>query len=331
MPARHLKSAPRYRRMGLVTALVGLLLAAVGGLVTSPASAANTAPVKIVIDQVSSDVTAPSGTPSGAVPYVLVQAGHTFHVQVSFYDATGAPASFQQDTKLAITSNRGTLTPSTGTAPGGKTSATLDTSLPTAANQVSLTVAVAGRKGARTVTAGTSTKDQFFDVVSDLKPVQTEPNVSTQAGIGGDDSSCTNATKADPVCGSLILPHGAQSSGALLTLGACDTTYAGCSSTKGSVVQALADLSGLYTKSDPATLVVTCDKTLCGTGAIRDIPFKFSLDGNGEITDVAQPCPAKSTVGAEAACVDYVQSKRDGAGDTHLYLLFDQDMRGSVG
>jgi hypothetical protein len=30
-------------------------------------------------------------------------------------------------------------------------------------------------------------------------------------------------------------------------------------------------------------------------------------------------------------CVDYVQSKRDGSGDTHLYLLTDRDMRTGIG
>ena len=29
-------------------------------------------------------------------------------------------------------------------------------------------------------------------------------------------------------------------------------------------------------------------------------------------------------------CVDYRQSKRDNAGDLHLYLLFTQDARGSM-
>jgi hypothetical protein len=34
---------------------------------------------------------------------------------------------------------------------------------------------------------------------------------------------------------------------------------------------------------------------------------------------------------AGVPCVDYVQSKRDGSGDTHLYLLTDQDLRGGIG
>ena len=49
---------------------------------------------------------------------------------------------------------------------------------------VSLTVAVAGGKLARTVTPGTSRTDQLFDVVSELR---FEPaTTGFQQGIGGD-------------------------------------------------------------------------------------------------------------------------------------------------
>ncbi len=153
---------------------------------------------------------------------------------------------------------------------------------------------------------------------------------AASAGIGGDDNSCTQATTANPVCGVLVLPYGAPS-GVLLSLGACDTTYAKCGSTKGAVVQALVDLSGgSYSKTSPATLVVKCDKSLCGGGAIQNVHLNFSFDGNTPLAP-ASACPAKSTVGPDQeACVDYVQSKRDGSGDTHLYLLFARDLRGGI-
>ncbi|QNN52670.1 hypothetical protein [Nocardioides mesophilus] len=330
MRATRSSKTPRRRRLALVLALLGSLIAAVGGLVVSTASAASPAPVTIVIDGVTSDVQAPTGTPGAAVPYVLVQAGGTIHVRVSFYDVYGAPASFQKDTPLVITSDQGGPTPATVTAPRGMTSVTLDTSLPVAANQVSLTVSVPGKAG-RTVTPGTSTADQRFDVVNELRFVDSAPNSSFEQGIGGDDSNCQYATPADPVCGTLILPHGAQSSQVLLSLGVCDTTYAGCGSTSGAVVQALAQLDGLYTDTDPAALLIKCDKTLCAGGAIQDQHLSFSLNGNDALA-TAEACPAKATLGAgQDACVDYVQSKRDGSGDTLLYLLFTQDMRGSVG
>ena len=332
---------PRWRLF--VLALVGCLSVAIGGFVTSTATAVSpTAPVRMILTGVTSTVAAPAGTPSGAVPYVLVQAGGSFTVHVSFYDSSNAPTSFSNDTTLSVTSNRGKLSPATGVAVKGATSADITTSLATPANQVSVTVAVASGqfKGlsasssdgtpAFTFIDGSQIPDQRFDVLAELhspSPV----GAGGALGIGGDDDSCTNATSAKPVCGILNLPFGASSS-VVLALGACDPSYAACGSNKGAVVQALADLSGLgYTKSAPALLVVKCDKSLCGGGAIQNVHLEFSLGGNDALS-LAGPCPAKNTIGAnQSACVDYVQSKRDGSGDTHLYLLFDQDMRTSVG
>jgi hypothetical protein len=319
----------RHPRVGLALALVASMLAAGVAMTSSSASAAPPAPVSIVIDAVTSDVAAPGGTPQGAVPTVLVKVGDTAHVRVSFFDATGAPAAFNKDTTLAVTSDREGMSQLTRTAVKGATSATLDVRFAAAVNQVSLSVAVPGKAGS-TIAPGVSSPGQRFDVVSALRFVAAAPNTSLQQGIGG-DSECLNATEANPVCGIVILPHGAQSSQVLLSLGACDSSYAGCGSTRGSVVQALTGLTGLYTKTDPATLLIKCDKSLCTGGAISDQHLSFSLNGNDAL-GTAEPCPAKGTVGAsQPACVDYVQSKRDGSGDTLLYLLFTQDMRGSVG
>jgi hypothetical protein len=323
-------AGPASTRRLLVLSLVACLVAAIGGLFTvgTATAASPTAPASIVIDTVSSAQAAPSGTPGTAVPYVLVKAGDPFVVHVSFYDASGAPASFNNDTTLAIGSNAGTLSPSTGVALKDAMTADLTTSLPTAANQVSLTVGVANAKLARTVTAGTSAPAQLFDVLKDLRLEGSTPNF--QQGIGG-NANCTDATKADPVCAVVILPVGAASSNVLLSLGSCaDSTYTGCGSSRGSVVQTLADLSGLYSNTAPATMLFKCDKSLCGGGSIQDKHVSFSLLGNSAL-QTAPACPAKGTVGdGQVACLDYVQSQRDGAGDTLLYLLFTQDMRGSL-
>ena len=119
----------------------------------------------------------------------------------------------------------------------------------------------------------------------------------------------------------------------LLSLGACTGTadpYAKCNA-RGVVVQTLANLTGLYPKDDPATVIMKCDKTLCGTGAIQALFLNYSLLGDASLTK-AEACPRKNTIGADQdACVDYVQSKRDGFGDTHLYLLLTRDARVSVG
>ena len=327
----HVPASPtnRRRRLPLLLALVAAISLAVGGTTWSASGAPPTTPVRISLDSVTSDVTAPGGTPSGAVPSVIVQIGGTVHLGVSFYDASGAPASFSKDTTLLVTSNRPGLTQLTGTAFKDATTATLDVRFTQAVNQVSLTVSVPGRAGAG-ITPGTSSPGQIFDVLSQLQFADSSPNNSFQKGIGGDNSQCANATSTQPVCGIVILPHGAQSSTVLLSLGACDSTYAGCGSTRGFVVQTLADLSGLYSRTDPATLLIKCDKTLCAGGAIQKTQLSFSLNGNDPLA-LAPSCPAKGTVGPDqTACVDYVQSHRDNSGDTLLYLLFPNDMRGSV-
>jgi hypothetical protein len=340
--------APRWRLF--VLTVVGCLAVAVGGFVTSTATAVSpTAPVKMILTSISSGVTAPTGTPTGAVPRVLVQASGTattppanslFTVQVNFYDALGNPASFSKDTALSISTPSGTLTTSTGVAPAGADHATITTSLATPANQVSLTVVAGSKKTGLTASSsdgtaaftfidGSQIPDQRFDVLSELHE-PTPVGAGGTTAIGGDDDSCTNATSTRPVCGILSLPLGA-SSDVVMSLGACDATYAACGSNKGAVVQALADLGPGYTLTSPATLIVKCDKALCGGGAIQNVHLEFSLLGNDSLHQ-AESCPAKNTLGAgQDACVDYVQSKRDGSGDTYLYLLFDQDMRTSVG
>jgi hypothetical protein len=340
------------RRRGALITLLAALVLALGGLVTTSAVAAgtppaNTAPASIVVDSITSDVVLPGNLPGGSVPRVVVQAGGTFHVNVSFYDADGLPASFNKDTTLTIASNVGTLTKTTGTASRGHETATIDTALKTAVNQVVLTVG--SGTGAKALTPGVSyipgvgdtppVKDLRFDVVSDLKPdVTATDGTAFQAGIGG-DSDCTNATKANPVCEIVILPHGAGSH-VVMSVGVCDpdtsSAYAPCHSgdrgTGGAVVQALfAQSVTPYTPDNPATIIVKCDKTLCGTGPIHDLTLAFSESGNGALAD-AGPCPAKGTTDSVGTpCVDYVQSKRDGSGDTHLYLLTPNDMRIGIG
>lgn len=311
----------RRRALWLLLASLGLALPL---LVVGSATAANTTPVTIVIDGVRSGFTDPKSP--GTDPTYVFLAGDTVHIDVSFYDANNQPASFNTDTKLSIQSSAGTPSPSTVVVPKGQESWTLDTSLGTAANQVVLTVSVAGGKGARTVTPGSSA-DQPFDVVSQLRSLSSSTNFAE--GIGG-DQNCSIATKDAPVCGILLLPNGAASN-VLLTAGACDgTTYTPCS-TKGAVIQTLFADGGLYTSTAPATLLMKCDKLRCGTGAIWKVPVYFSLSVTGDLQPVP-PCPGKNTLAdGQQMCVDYVQSQRDGSGDTYLYILFTKDARVGMG
>lgn len=330
-------AAPR-RRLALL--LVAVLAAALGGFVTQTATAAPAGSTAIRIDRVYSDVAVPTGLPTGAAPYAVVKTGGTFSVDVSFVDARGRSTFFNAPTTIALalktSSNPGAvLTSQDVTVAKGQRTAVITGSIGAATNQVVLTVQTADG-----LVTGDSRDDQRFDVLKDYNSAAPAP----EQGIGGSDGSCSSATPTAQVCGTLLLPNGAASEKVFMSLGACDATdYTRCGNRLGgSIVQVLADLTApnpnpehaeidLYTKTAPATLIIKCDTSLCGTGAIQGIPVNFSLAGNGALAPTPA-CPRKGTVGNnQDVCVDYVQSKRDGASDTILYLLFTRDLRGGIG
>ena len=289
------------------------------------------APTRIQIDSIESPRAAPPDTPPDAVPNVLVQVHDVIEVHVSFWDGEDA-AAFNRDTELRLTSSVGAFTVHEATALAGESDAILTASFSDAVNQVEISVDdyATGKKA--TAIEG-DTADQVFDVLH-LVLADGQANGSYQRGIGG-EQACTTATRAEPVCGYLSLPLGAQGGQVVLSTGECGSEqdlYAPCLDGKGVVLQVLAGMAGLgYGPGTPATMIVRCDKSLCGSGAIRNSSLNFSLDGNGNLGDVVS-CLAKGTLPApETPCLDYVQSKRDGSGDTHLYFLFDKDARVSVG
>ena len=328
MRATQPTAAGRPRHPALVLALVVSLLAAAGLVTSGVASAASPVPTTMRIDRVYSGTPIPEGI-GIATPTLLAQVNDTVTIEVSFLDSTGAAASFTKDTAVVVTSNRGAFTQVTRTIDKGATSDTIDVRFPTAANQVELVVTVPAKGGASLVArTADNAATQVFDVVNELKTAPAASKQYLQQGIGG-DADCQSATVKKPVCGILTLPNGAASTLVALSVGSCDGVN--CVNPGGSVVQALANLTGLYTDEAPATLLLKCDKSLCGGGAIQSHTVRFSQAATGTL-EQAEPCPAKRTLGdGQAACVDYVQSTRDGSGDTLLYLLFTQDMRGSIG
>ena len=346
-------TAPRRR---LVLLLMAVLATAFGGSLTHTATAGSAAPstgnspTRIVIDRVYSNVPVPSGLPTGAQPYVVVKKGDSFLVEVSFTDAKGRSTFFDVPTTLSMSLKSSSTVPTV--PPGavlilgnvnvakGQRTAVLTGSIADAMNQVVLTVKTVGDPALTPALTTDSGLGQRFDVLSTYNSA----TPAAEQGIGGSDEKCASATAGAPVCGTLLLPNKAASSQVFMSLGPCDSTaYTNCGNRLGgSIVQVLADLTApdpanpgqeidLYTNSSPATLILRCDTSLCGTAAIRGIPVNFSLSGNGALGP-APACPRKGTVGAsQKLCVDYVQSKRDGASDTILYLLFTHDLRGGIG
>lgn len=320
---------PRFgRRSSFFTAAavaaLATLLAATGVAGTAHAAGAVSS---LKIAAVFSGTTAPPGTPDGAVPPVIVQAGQQVSVVVNFFDSTGAPASFTGKTTLAVTSSVGDST--TAPVPAGVTTATIPLTVNTAANQVTVTVNATGAD-AKKVTG--DTWGTPFDVQRLVNFRDAQPT-AFQQGIGGSSNDCAEVTSTNPTCGLVVLPNGANGTQILLSLGACDgtsSTYAACDK-KASVVQFLADLGStapLYSITSPATVIYKCDKTLCGTGSIQNNKIFYTLSGSGAIATQAQACPAKNTMAAPGQmCIDFVQSKRDNFGDTYLFVLTDRDAR----
>jgi hypothetical protein len=146
--------------------------------------------------------------------------------------------------------------------------------------------------------------------------------------VGKTALECAEVTADNPLCATVILPQGSAGQ-VVLGTGVCDgTIYTKCSDARSFVLELLGDLGTGYTTTAPATVVLSCDKKFCGGGSIqRNVPV-FSQGGNTPLEGVPA-CPAKGVANAVGACVDYVQSTRDNAGDTHLYVLFTRDLRGS--
>ncbi|HEV2796718.1 MAG TPA: hypothetical protein VGV65_03790, partial [Nocardioides sp.] len=334
--------ASRHRHLALLFATclaVVLGLAVVNPAVAGKPSGGGTVlptPTRIVVTGVTSDFTRSDVFEDldGALPTVVVQAGGTLTVDVRFEDANGAAAAFKKDTTLRVTTNVGTLSSTTGKALKGQPTARITTSVTSVVNQVALTVAAPS--AAPVPAPGSSVT---FDVLSEIKPnVPASSGSAFAAGIGG-NAGCVSAEPATPVCGIVQLPRG-SSNNVLLSVGACDTDpaavyapcYQGPNGPGGAVVQSLFTQPAVpYSTSSPATVILKCDKTLCGTGSIRGLTVLYSLKGNDPLA-APGACPAKGVM-AEAgkACIDYVQSKRDGSGDTHLFLLTDRDIRTGIG
>jgi hypothetical protein len=254
------------------------------------------------------------------VPSVLVAQGQPFNLTVTL-TAAGAPAAFNKNTVLTLrATGPGALSPTSVTMPANLSDFTF-TGLrySTFANGVTVTASAPQKKG-----IPAATPSNAFDVLQTLKTDTAGPNQPFQDGSGPDN--CADVTAANPVCGLLVLPNGSNSN-VLLSTGSCANL--GCN-TKGTVTQVIADLSGLYTNSAPATIIMKCYRTVCGSGGVNKYTALASLSATGPLT-AAPACPAKGTLGTgQDFCTDYVQSTRDNSDQLLLYVLFDRDFRGSI-
>lgn len=224
------------------------------------------------------------------------------------------PLSYTKSVALSL-STAGTHAGSWSvTVPKSTKRATFSGAFTGAANDIAISISNDARKPADLVTGATGD----FDVLIDSKTAPA--NGLTGIGGGGGIGTSCNATPDEQVCADLVLPAGVAVGDGLLSLGVCDA------SCRSQLVQVLVGLNA--DRNNPATLVMKCDKTLCGGGAIKDTPLYVTLGADETPAGAAPACPSKGTVGSDQNfCVDYVQSTRDNAGDTILFLLFVDDLK----
>lgn len=315
-------SAGRSRLAAVASAAVSVVALALSPILTAagPASADSlSTPDYVTVSEVSGDaVTSP--VDGDSKPRVITAVGHSVVVTVSLWRSGTTPtaAAFTKDTAVTLTSGGESVST---TFPAATSTQTFATAVfASAVNKTTVTVTFPGLKGKRALPAASS--PTTFDV---LHFVATDSAGSGYArSVGKDGSDCGGqVSAANPYCATVLLPNGGGD--VVLGTGVCDgTAYTGCDPSS-YVFELLADLSG-YTTTSPATVILACDKVYCGKGSIqRNVP-RFTTSGNGDLSALP-PCPAKGLALASGGCVDYVQSTRDNAGDTYLWVLFARDAR----
>jgi hypothetical protein len=321
--------------------VAGSLLLAGAGLVVGPtgAVAAPTLPpthvaITSIVNTMPDAVTVPA-TPGA--PAALLRADDTFDLTVTLLDDKNRPAvvSNGQDTVVTLTLDTpaqfgGVNQAPTVTVPAKASSGTVrGLSLRATASDIKMTATVTGgTTAALALAAGTAGP---FNLVNKFVGVpitnKGEALTVSTAGVNNhcvvDDPALVSGSVQ--TCVELVAPRGV-SSDAVFSTGECRSTT-DCASS-GDLLQVLADLSGRgYDNKHPATVIINCDKSLCGNSGVPSLTVQASLNGGGPLS-AAPGCKKKGVIDAGLdLCVDYVQSTRDNAGDVHLYLLIARDAR----
>lgn len=316
----------RHRPVRLLVLATALTVAAAVGLPVSTAAASKPAPspVVITVTDVGSTVTTPD---TRGAPDDFVVVGGPLSVDVAFtLDGVPTPISDSRDVTLELSvvgssfaaGSTTSLVVSRGAVGGTFTGVVLAE----AANDVVLTVRATAPAN---VVDGVAPADSpVFDVARTFASVDGfdgDAGVTvSQEGVG---VPCTLAPDR-LTCVDLVLPA-IEGNGdvAFFSTGVCGGSVT-CAADR-DLLQVLAAFS--LPKENPATLIVKCAKSLCGNGSIQSNVVKASVEPRGALTDAA-PCSAKGVVDEGLDfCTDYVQSRRDGAGLTYLYLLMREDAR----
>jgi hypothetical protein len=300
--------------------LIGVLAAV--GLTGSPAVAAKPEPTPLPVVTVS--VSTPGVGLGGAVPAVLAKAGDPIALTLTTSAVFNNNVTFTLGVSVEDGSPDGVLSPNQVTLPANALSVGTTVTYSAVENGVTITPTVGGKGKPISFTPMSSSP---FD---SLRTLQFANQGTTVFGA----DTCTTTTP-ETNCGIAMLPLSFASERAALSTGATAGQCAGSPCKAGStVVQFIAALEG-YTAQAPATLIFRCDKTQCANGGVNKFKVYYTYLSSGPLDTVAPACLLKGqanvdpATGEPVACVDYVSSQRDNAGDTLLHFNFTHDVRGT--
>jgi hypothetical protein len=305
-------------------ALLGTALLATAWLVgtSTPASAAAPRALQIVSATTDGDL-----CPT-ADRCAILAAPQEFEILVRVVDRNGQPATVSRDTTVVLEklSGEGSLDPDGSQVTilkGGSEAKFENLTYSQSANPV-LRVRV---------TSGVQLNSDEITVPIAITAVRGNADRGTPLDL--DDPNCGAGngvpTSTEPTCGHLIT-KGAEGA-VVMSVGSCDGLGPNGTNpcrTIGEftalVVTVSADIK--HPQGEHSTMILSCDKVLCGGTGVPKLPVFFTLENTGPLNRVAAPACSKKGVLDEGvkACVDYVSSMRSDS-DLYLHVLFNLDAR----
>ena len=175
-----------------------------------------------------------------------------------------------------------------------------------------------------------------FDILATLRFADRILDAQTLASGFGADTCTSEAAATAKVCGIVVLPQGISSQRAALSSGLCSEAT-GCGTNE--MVQFIAGLpqddpltnpvEG-YSRTNPAILVLRCDKTKCKGKGVSSYDARISLDVDGPL-DISPPCTVKGQIqGTEDSAPTTCRASATTPEISSSKILFFRDVRGMI-
>jgi hypothetical protein len=310
--------------------VVGLLASSLGA---GPSGAATQPTLEVSVSTDNSALQGALGAPTTAIPTVLAAKNQT-SIRVTIRVIDGS--DLNKGTVVTLTpvgtaanTPTGIFKLATFTWPSKGSTASFTVTYTAADDNIALLAAL--KK-----TPSVWGQSASFDVVESL--ILTKQGDIPTTGLGTE--TCNTKTNTS-VCGVVVLPEGIGSDNAAMSSGGCSDTLC---TPGGKEVQFIAGLKRLvnpddpdtleniYSKTNPATLLLQCDKSQCAGKGVSSYTAKVSLSATADLK-VSPACTSKGVIQNDPTvdfCTDYVSSKRNNAGDLILVVLFFTDMRATI-